>query len=107
MARKLAAGVYVYVVDPDGHSCGFGSADDVPDWAAEQITNPAAWADDSATADDGETPATPAADGAPPKAGSGSGLAEWADYARSLGIDVPESASRGDVITLVEAHEQK
>jgi hypothetical protein len=44
MARRLNA--FVYVPDKDGVPVGFGPADDVPDWAAELITNPDVWAPD-------------------------------------------------------------
>lgn len=41
MAPKLKT--YVSVVDPDGASRQLGPSDEVPSWAAEQITNPSAW----------------------------------------------------------------
>jgi hypothetical protein len=44
MARRL--NTFVYVPDKDGVPVGFGPADDVPDWAAELITNPDVWASD-------------------------------------------------------------
>lgn len=43
--RRLARTVYVN--DPDtGLPARFGPDDEVPDWAAEQITNEGAWEDD-------------------------------------------------------------
>lgn len=39
----------------------------------------------------------------PPRSGKGSGLDAWVAYAESLGIEVPEDASRDDVIDLVDA----
>ena len=38
----------------------------------------------------------------PPRTGRGSGLAAWSAYAASLGVEVPEGASRDDVIAAVE-----
>ena len=39
----------------------------------------------------------------PPRAGRGSGLEAWIEYAIGLGIDVPEAAGRDEVIDLVDA----
>lgn len=40
----------------------------------------------------------------PPRAGRGSGIATWVAYAGAIDLEVPEGASRGDVIALVDAH---
>lgn len=40
-------------------------------------------------------------DGPPPKSGRGSGRDEWSAYARSIGIDVPDGASRAEIIEAV------
>jgi hypothetical protein len=45
MGRQLNS--YVYVEDKDGISRGFGPGDDVPSWAAKQITNPDVWVDEA------------------------------------------------------------
>ncbi len=37
----------------------------------------------------------------PPTSGKGSGLDSWRDYATSLGITVPDDASRDDIIAAV------
>lgn len=42
------------------------------------------------------------ADGPPPRAGKGSGLAAWVTYARSLGLEVTDDAERADVIAAVD-----
>jgi hypothetical protein len=42
--------------------------------------------------------------GEPPRAGRGSGVEAWTEYAVGLGIDVPEGASRDEVIELVDNH---
>lgn len=39
----------------------------------------------------------------PPRSGRGSGLDAWVAYAEGVGIDIPEGASRDDVIALVDA----
>lgn len=38
----------------------------------------------------------------PPRAGKGSGRAEWAAYAASLGIEVDPAATRDDIIAAVD-----
>lgn len=100
MARKLAA--YVHVVDSDARrSVAFGPDDDVPSWAAKQITNPKAWA-----GSDTETP-EPTADATagepPPKAGRGSNREAWVAYAQASGVQVDDDASRDDVVAALDA----
>lgn len=74
---------------------------EVPEWAAEGLADrDDIWETDEVTsdvADDG--------DGRPPLSGRGSGKGAWADYAEELGIDVPEDATRDDIVALVDAHE--
>lgn len=41
----------------------------------------------------------------PPRTGKGSGTEEWRAYAEALGIDVPEDASRDQIIELVDSHQ--
>lgn len=95
MGRRLRTNVHVH--DDNGTSHVFTPRDDVPQWAAERITNPKAWADDEATNDDGP------GDGEPPRSGAGSGKAAWAEHAASLGLEVPEGATREDIIAAVDA----
>lgn len=38
----------------------------------------------------------------PPRSGRGSGIEAWVTYAESLDLDVPDDASRDDVIALVD-----
>ena len=45
---------HVHVQDEHGVSVAFGPHDDVPSWAADKITNPKAWDDDPADADQTE-----------------------------------------------------
>lgn len=40
----------------------------------------------------------------PPRRGRGSGRKAWADYAAKIGVDVPDDASRDDIIELVESN---
>jgi hypothetical protein len=48
---------------------------------------------------EGEAPSEPSA--IPAKDGPGSGKARWADYAASLGVDVPEGAGRESIIQAI------
>lgn len=41
---------------------------------------------------------------APPSTGPGSGRAAWAAYAESQGVQVPDGATRDEIIGLTEAH---
>ena len=72
----------------------------VPEWAKDLVhpddldTGGA----ESASQEKAVAPAEPA------RAGRGSGLEAWAGYARGLGIEVPEDATRDDVIALVDQH---
>ena len=42
----------------------------------------------------------------PPRSGRGSGLDAWLDYAMTVGLNVPEGATRDDVIELVDARSE-
>jgi hypothetical protein len=105
-ASKGRLAVHVYATNDDDEVVWFGPDDDVPAWAAEQITNPDAWetAPKGAKLDEPDAPAADGDDGAdeePPLGGPGSGTAEWKAYAESKGIDVPEDAGRDDIVALV------
>jgi hypothetical protein len=93
--------VNVYAKNEDDEIVWFGPGDDVPGWAAKQITNPDVWESAPKGADAGA-----AGDGAesdePPLGGAGSGVAAWRAYAEGLGIaDIPEDATRDDIVALV------
>lgn len=88
---------YVHLV-VDGDPRVFGPSDVVPDDVAELITNPDVWVTGTELDDEDESDR-------PPLTGKGSGKGAWTDYAESLGIEVPEDASRDDIVALVDALE--
>lgn len=90
MGRRLATHVWV---ESDGGSGWFGPDDELPSWAEDAITNPAAF-------DDGEDEAS---DGPPPKSGRGSGLDAWKAYAAAHDVEVPDGVSKDDLITALES----
>lgn len=111
--RRLA--VNVALSDPATNLPSVFEAGTVPpDWAAAEITNPAAWeSDEPSDVTDDVVVLTGSADPAdaepkvvemPPKAGAGAGTEAWVAYARHLGLEVSDKAPRGDVIEAVEAH---
>lgn len=69
----------------------FAHGDEVPGWAADQVT-------DGPVIKKGRAKARPEE---PPKAGPGSGAAAWRDYAEQIGVEVPEDASRDEIINAV------
>lgn len=62
--------------------------------------------DDQATSAGDTVPAKGRAPVEPPRSGPGSGAKAWAAHAASLGIEVPDGASRDDVIALVDARKE-
>lgn len=93
MGRRLNATVYLY--DENEVVRSFGPGDVVPDWVADQITNPDIWEDDGESRSDDN--------GVPPKTGKGSSREAWAAYAESIGFTVHEDAGRDEIIAAVEA----
>lgn len=85
----------VHVFADDGVAHVFGPGADVPDWAARKITNPKAW-DELPELEDEEIEI-------PARGGAGSGAGAWADYAKAKGFEVPDDASREDIIEALEA----
>jgi hypothetical protein len=92
---------HVHVRDEHGRSVVLAPGDDVPDWAAAAIRNPRAW--QGGAAPSVETPTETNDTSAPPRSGAGSGKAEWAAYASTLGVTYPDGASRDDIIAAVDA----
>ena len=103
----------VYAMNEKDEVVWFAPGDDVPSWAAEQITNPSAWEtapkglklDESGGAPADASPDSQDAAEEPPLGGAGSGVAAWKAYAEGLGIEVPDDASRDDIVDLVRAQQ--
>lgn len=91
---------HVHVIDDQGQRHVFAPGIEVPDWAAAKITNPKAWA---------EAPEAPGTDGGgqsnsePPRSGKGSGRDAWSMFAAERDVQVPEGASREEIIAACEA----
>lgn len=103
-------GLYSVHLLKDGVLHSFLPGDDVPDWAAKQITNPHAWetVEDDVPAAQPEPVFVPVEDdptGAPPKSGSGASRQAWADHAESKGVEVNPDWKREDIIAAVESAE--
>jgi hypothetical protein len=117
MPRRLRR--VVHLRDDRGVRHVFGPHDELPDWAAARIRNPAAWADTAPDPDQDPPPredpppvsvnqpaVEPAATAVPipPRSGKGSGRSAWAAYAAHHGIAVGEDWERGDIIEALEHH---
>lgn len=94
---------YVHVEDDKGQIQIFGPGDVVPVWAREKITNTKAWEEPTATDSSPSDPDPGAGSGPqvpdlPPRSGKGSGKENWAAYAAAQGVEVPDGASREDII---------
>lgn len=112
---KLNTYVHATATGPDGVQLSgtFGPADDLPDWAAAAITNPDVWDGDPPAASPAAEPAPPATTGGgdgdlvePPRSGKGSGLEAWVAYAKDLGYDVAEGATREQIIAAIDAEKE-
>lgn len=90
---------YVHATAPNGEIVILAPGEDVPEWAVAAIRNPKAW-------EGGEAPeiadSKPESE-EPPRSGRGSGEDVWREYANGLDIEVPEGASRDDIVALVDA----
>jgi hypothetical protein len=86
----------------------YGPGDEVPAEVARLITNPKAWEGgvppvfDDETGGDGQSGDASVEVAEPPRSGAGSGRPAWAEYAASLGLEVPADASRDDIIAAVD-----
>lgn len=101
--KQLVA--YVHVRDLAGRTTALGPGDDVPTWAAKQISNPKAWGDAEPGAS--SRPVVSSSAGAdtreaPPRSGKGSSVEAWRAFAERKGVDVDQDASREDVIAACE-----
>lgn len=96
MGRRLVATVVLR--DPVTFApVVFGPGSDVPDWAAELMTNPEVWEGVPVTV----APSPPG--GEPPRSGRGASVKAWRRHAESLGLEVPDGASREEIIAAVDA----
>lgn len=116
MSGRRLAGV-VHVTGPDGQAYVLTPDGELPSWAEERITNPAAWvgADtaspaapaDPSSSSPSSTSTAAAQDGPqgppPPRTGRGSGQQAWATYAAACGVTVPDGTSREDIIAVLDA----
>lgn len=83
----------------------FLPGDDVPEWAAKQITNPLAWGDEPERAEvavGSGGAGRQESDGPPPQGGSGASRQNWADYAAANGVEVESDWKREDIIAACE-----
>lgn len=92
MGRRLVS--YVHVFDDAGEPHAFGPDDDVPQWALAKMGEHCFVQDDESDTDED-------IEGEPPRSGKGSGAAAWAKFATANGVDVPEGASREEIIGLL------
>ncbi|HTF53588.1 MAG TPA: hypothetical protein VK735_39600 [Pseudonocardia sp.] len=76
----------------------FGPDDEVPDWAADLITDESAWASEDSSEAGADRPET----SPPPKYGKGSTAEAWFDYATANGIEVSQEMTRKDVIDALD-----
>lgn len=92
----------VHVTDLEGRTRAFEPGQDLPDWAADQITNPDVWEGELPRhLQPEQDPSRPPGDitpAEPPRAGKGSGRDAWAAFAALHGVEVPEDASREDIV---------
>lgn len=104
---------HVHITDEHGAPHVFGPDDDVPGWAAKKIRNPHVWADDGGREQQaaatrtgeqtgGETGEQTGGTDVPPMSGRGSGREAWAVYAAAHDVDVPEGATREDIVQALE-----
>lgn len=96
----------VHLEDGNGKRHVFAPGQDLPDWAAEKITNPDVWDEEPAGASSHAPPAgggeQPPPASPPPRSGSGSGRDAWAKYAQDNRVDVADGTSREDIIAALE-----
>lgn len=86
------------------------------EWAADQITNPKAWAPEGESTPEGN--GDQGSDGQdangggenaddappePPREGKGSGVGAWRDYAKAIGVEFDKDAKREDIWAAVDA----
>jgi hypothetical protein len=92
-------GDHVWVGEDEDASYGRGG-DLTP---AEPVVNAGAEEPVAGPEGDGSSPASSDSPKPPPQAGPGSSGEVWRDYAKAVGVEVPQDAKRDDVIDLVKA----
>ena len=115
----------VFVRDREDRMVAILPGEDVPDWAAEQITNPHVWdgtppahvrrakkempsgvsTGTNTSGSDEAVVTTGQADQPPPRSGKGSSKEAWAAYAQAKGVTVDEGMSREDIIAELETRD--
>jgi hypothetical protein len=93
------------VVHPDtGQPVLLVATGDLPDWAEGLVGDHLLDSKPAPAREPEREPEKPADEPAvPPRGGPGSGAPAWRSYAASVGVDVPQEASREDVIEALEA----
>jgi hypothetical protein len=120
MGKKLASTVYVRADNgqvtrhPPGtpHTAKLGAAitnesawvEEDPAPAAEEAPEPPAPPEPPENPEN-QTPTSEETLEAPPRSGNGSGRDAWVAYAERLEVQVPEGASRDDIIAFLEERE--
>jgi len=99
---------FVHVHGEHGRTHVFGPDDEVPDWAAAKITNPRAW-DEPPNTDGEEDDAQPDTSGQTPGSHPAPSANKdvWLAFATVRGVDVPDGATKQQIIDAVEAAEQE
>ncbi|WP_009473868.1 hypothetical protein [Rhodococcus sp. JVH1] len=98
MGGRLSA--FVHVADEDGTYHQFGPTDTVPEWAAAQITNPAAWA---------QAPAAVVVEEQDFPAGEPSDqwkVPELFAYAIANSVDLGDAKKKADIVAAIKAAEE-
>lgn len=100
---RLTAGVVLRRPDT-GERVFLPTGSDLPEWASG-LVGPHVLDGATTTERPPAEPAAPKPDGPkpPPKAGSGSGRAKWAEYAAAHGVEVTDDMSRDEIVDAVEA----
>jgi hypothetical protein len=86
-----------FCVHDDGVPVWYAPGDSVPAKHAKLVSNQAVLEGGDGGGSGGSTDSE-----IPPKGGAGSGKEAWADYAKANGVDVPDDATRDDIIAALD-----
>jgi hypothetical protein len=103
MPGRLAS--HVHVRDAQGIAHVFTPADEIPDWAAAKITNPKAWL--LHPDEDVDAPQQPPEGDGSTRPAESATKDIWQAYAAVLGVEIPEGATKAQIIEAVKAAEQQ